>query len=616
MFRTAMNIMVCISVVAAMPCHSEDRGEEDIERITVESAATANEQPVGTFNAPVSNLEYDPRVDLQSRNMAEAQADVTIRGGIFENTGFTVGSATLYDPQTGHYFSEIPIAPEMLTSPSILTGVENSLYGVNSSVGTVAYDWRAIQTGGNISLGVGNNDFNLQRIHGGVTWPVQNSSSQRVGVEGEYSRSESDGTIENGDHDFERASGRIQLQRETSQTDLFYGYQEKFFGWPNLYTPFNVNETEKLQAQLVMLNHQQLYGQQSVVELSAYYRKHSDHYVFSRENPEGFQAFHETKVSSLAVSGRHQSTSSFAFNYAAQFMADAIESTTLENNFTSRDYYKVSVAPEYQAVLNEHERLTFRLGGAFDDTNRDESQFSLISDIRWFTQHTDNSTRTVTLSYSQASQVAGYTAIGGSTTSGLFRSNDTLSRETSDNAELGVSLDHSSWRVDAALFYRWDHGLTDWTYRFDSTSARSANPVDIETLGVEFFAVKRLDNADLVAGYTYLNKSEDYRDASVDASFYALNYPPHRLTLGVVWFLSDAIEVRVDNEWRKQEENRLRNGNDSAFFTHLTATYSPPQFERFNLVFAFDNLWDESFEEIPGTPGRSEQLSLTANYTW
>ena len=65
--------------------------ESAIEKITVEASPTANKLPVGTFDSPISNLEYDPRVDLQSRNMAEAQADVTIRGGIFENTGFRVG---------------------------------------------------------------------------------------------------------------------------------------------------------------------------------------------------------------------------------------------------------------------------------------------------------------------------------------------------------------------------------------------------------------------------------------------------------------------------------------------------------------------------------------------
>ncbi|MFQ3237512.1 MAG: vitamin B12 transporter, partial [Paraglaciecola sp.] len=196
-----------------------------IEKITVQGSATANKKPVGTFGSPVSNLEYDPRVDLQSRNMAEAQADVTIRGGIFENTGFRVGSATLFDPQTGHYFAEIPIPEEMLSNASVLTGVDNAHLGVNSSVGTVSRYWTRIKTSGSVSIGAGNNNLNLQRIHSGVTLPLGDFKDWTIGFEGEFSRSESDGTIENGDHQFQRASGRIQLVGPSSQTDLFLGVQ-------------------------------------------------------------------------------------------------------------------------------------------------------------------------------------------------------------------------------------------------------------------------------------------------------------------------------------------------------------------------------------------------------
>lgn len=598
---------------------SVNSNEQGVERITIEGAATANNKPVGTFNSPISNLEYDPRVDLQSRNMAEAQADVTIRGGIFENTGFRVGSATLIDPQTGHYFAEIPIAPEMLTKPSIFTGVNNALYGVNSSVGTVSFGWRPLQTSGSVSLGVGNNNFNLQRVHGAVKHKLDNHSGWSVGMEGEYSRSESDGTIANGDHNFERASGRVQLASDVAQTDLFYGYQQKFFGWPNLYTPFNVNETEDIETRLVMLNHKQRYGEKGLgntFEVSAYYRENNDHYVFSRENPEAFQAFHETKVKSLALSGIHSILPDFGINYSAQFTADDITSTTLENNFTSRDYYKISVVPEYRTQLNNNESLTVRLGGTFDDTNRDDDRLSFVGDISWLTQSGSNASRTLYLSFAEATQVAGYTAIGGSTTSGLFRSNNQLQREVSKNLEFGVSFEQSSFKVDTAVFYRWDNELTDWTYSFDATSARSANPVDIETLGAEIIAVKRFDSADVVASYTYLDKSEDYGIDGVDASFYALNYPPHRATLGLVWFATDTVEVRVDNEWRKQETNALRNGDDSAFFSHVTFTYSLAQIEGLNLVLAVDNLWDERFEEIPGTPGRGDQYSATVTYFW
>ncbi|NDV92336.1 TonB-dependent receptor [Alteromonas sp. 345S023] len=616
MVRTVFTLVVSSFLVFSGGAYSEGADEKDMEKITIESRATANDKPVGTFNSPISNLEYDPRVDLQSRNMAEAQGDVTIRGGIFENTGFRVGSATLYDPQTGHYFAEIPISPDMLTAPAILTGVDNALYGMNSLVGSISYQWRPIQTGGNVTLGIGNNHFNMQRIHAGVKWPNVHTSPLSLGVEGEYSSSRSDGTIDNGDHDFERVSARVQVTSDVSQTDLFFGYQEKFFGWPNMYTPFNVNETEALDARLVMLNHQQNYAENSTVEFSAYYRKHSDHYVYSRENPEAFQAFHETEVSSLAVSGQHSLPSRMAINYSAQLMSDTIESTTLENSFTSRDYYKISVVPEYIAELGEREQLRFRLGGAFDDTNRDDSQFSIISDVQWTKHSADNSTRILTASYAKATQVAGYTAIGGSTSSGLFRSNNALLRETSNNLEVGVSLDKATWRLDSAVFYRWDNELTDWTYSLDSTSARSANPVDIETLGVELIAIKRLENADLIASYAYLDKDEEFNEPSIDASFYALNYPPHRITLGAVWFIIDELALKVDNEWRKQEDNLLRNGDDNAFFTHLNVTYTSPDVEGLSIVFAVDNLWDESFEEIPGTPGRGEQISLSANYAW
>ncbi|PLT24508.1 TonB-dependent siderophore receptor [Pseudoalteromonas sp. MelDa3] len=587
-----------------------------IEKITVEASPTANTLPVGTFDSPISNLEYDPRVDLQSRNMAEAQADVTIRGGIFENTGFRVGSATLLDPQSGHYFAEIPIAPQMLTGPYILTGADNALNGANSSVGTVSFGWKPISTGGSVSVGTGTNDFNLQSLHAGVSMPLEGAKDWKLGFEGEISHSQSDGTIDNGDHDFTRASGRVQLASADSQTDLFFGSQDKFFGWPNLYTPFGVNETEELETRLLMLNHKQNYAQDSNFEVSAYYRTHDDHYIYSRENPSAFEAFHKSEVKSLALSGHHAQSDVFAVNYSAQFIDDSIESTTLENNFTSRKYYKLSVLPEYKMALEDNKQLTFRLGAAFDDTNRDDSELSLIGDVTLNTQNSKGFERTFYLSYAEASQVAGYTAIGGSDSGGLFRSNYTLERETTKSLELGLLVDEQTWQLNSAIFYRKDDNLTDWTFNFDSSSARFANPVDINTTGIEFLATKHFETTEIVASYTYLHKSENYGAADIDASFYALNFPDHRLTLGAIWNPTDILQFRIDNEWRKQHENALRGSDDDALFTHLTLKITPPMLKNLFITLAADNLWGESFEEIPGTPGRGEQYTLSATYRW
>ncbi|TMN82633.1 MULTISPECIES: TonB-dependent receptor [unclassified Pseudoalteromonas] len=604
------------SVTPFTYAQASTNSETAIEQITVEASATANKLPVGTFDSPVSNLEYDPRVDLQSRNMAEAQADVTIRGGIFENTGFRVGSATLLDPQTGHYVAELPIAPQMLTGPYILTGADNALNGMNSSVGSISFGFKPITTGGNVSVGTGTNNFNLHSIYAGISTEIDDAKNWQLGFEGEYSHSQSDGSIENGDHDFNRASARIQLIGADSQTDIMYGSQDKFFGWPNMYTPFGVNETEELETRLLMLNHQQNYADNSHFEVSAYYRKHNDHYVFSRENPSAFEAFHETKVKSIAVSGSHAQNTAFAVNYSAQYIEDEIESTTLENNFTSRTYYKLSVLPEYKIDLEQNQLLTLRLGAAFDDTNRDDSELSLIGDISLNTQNSDGSEQTLYVSYAQASQVAGYTAIGGSEQGGLFRSNYNLERETTKNIELGYLMQEQTWQLNSAVFYREDNNLTDWTFSFDSSSARFANPVDIDATGVEFFATKYFDTTELIASYTYLNKSENYGDADIDASFYALNFPDHRVTLGAIWTPNDLIEMRVDNEWRKQHENALRNGKDTALFTQLSLKITPTVINNLFITLAADNVWDESFEEIPGTPGRGEQYTLSATYSW
>ena len=83
---------------------------------------------------------------------------------------------------------------------------------------SVSYLSRRIHTARSVSVRVCNNNFNLQRVHGAVKYALSDLPGWSVGVEGEYSRSESDGTIANGDHNFERASVRIQLSRTESHT--------------------------------------------------------------------------------------------------------------------------------------------------------------------------------------------------------------------------------------------------------------------------------------------------------------------------------------------------------------------------------------------------------------
>ena len=583
--------------------------------LTIVGQKTANQRPVTTYETPISNLDFDPRVDMQSRNMAEAQGDLSIRGGTFENTGIQVGSATILDPQTGHYTTELPIAPEMLGEPKILTGADNALRGFNSSVGTVSYSWSEITKRGSLTVGGGDHDLNFQRLHNAWTGTYKNSGDWTWGAEIESSRSESDGTIPFGDHDFDRSSARFQLLGPDSQTEIFAGYQSKFFGWPEMYAaPYGSNETEYIKTRLVLLNHQQSYGNRSHWETSAYHRRNSDHYIYNRFSPNN-NFIHETKVASLALSGFHEIDEDKAVNYSGQFSGDKIRSTKLENHFTSRSYYKISIVPEFTRSLGNQEELTFKFGASLDDTNRDNSKVSPVAEINWKKTDKNGRSENAYISYAQSTKVLGYGAIGGSP-SGLFASDPGLHREISKNIELGYSLQEEDWSIKGALFYRWDKDLVDWTYNSNNTNARSAKNVDIETVGVEIIASRTWDKLQTIASYSYLHKDEDYKDSTIDGSFYALNFPEHRATLGFIWNPNDLLEIRIDNEWREQQANPLREGSSNALNSHLAASYYPAQLNDLEIFVAFDKPWDEDFQDIPGTPGRGDQFSIGATYSW
>ncbi|MDQ8180896.1 TonB-dependent receptor [Pelagicoccus sp. SDUM812005] len=581
----------------------------ELPELYVSSSHTATVEPASTYGAPVSRLELNPQFDLQVRNIAEAQGDVSIRGGIFENTGFRVGAATLLDPQTGHYFAEIPVAPEMLEGPGLLVASDNAFAGFNSTVGTVDYSWTEISEGGSAAVGFGDNSLNYQRLHQATLLSVEEAAVW--GAEVEASRSESAGSIENGDHNFVRYSGRLQRVGESAQTDFFAGYQSKYLAWPELYAaPYGSNESDEVRTSLFLFNHSQSCGPDSFWEATVYHRRHHDHYLFNRASVDDRSFVHQTEVSAAALNGVQAVSDVAKINYMVQLATDEIESTKLENNFTSRDYTKVSVLPEFLLSEKGERRLSLRAGLSYDDTNRDASEVSPIADITW-----TNGDDSYYLSFSQASQVSGYTAIGGAT-GGLFASNPDLEREVSRNVELGATLKRSDWSVKAAAFVREDADLVDWTYSFAATSARSAKNVDIDTYGFEVIGSKRMGQLELLASATILDKDEDYGDPSVDASFYALNYAKFRATAAAVWRATEQIQFRIDNEYRDQADNVLREGDDAAFFTHVGVYYSVPEVEGLELNASVENLWEDDFQEIPGTPGRGRQFSVGALYGW
>lgn len=607
---------ICLSIVASCalsPVFAQNP-PVPLPEVTVYSPRVANQTGAGSFATPVTALRYDPAVDVEVRSTVEGQADVTIRGGIFENSGIKLGAFSLLDPQTGHYVGEIPASPAMLSVPEILTGANNAAEGLNANVGTIAYSWREITTSGFASAAYGEHQFQREEFYQGYA----GSSSKRRHLAGDVAvaHSASDGTIAFGDHNFTRVDGRIQLVGPGSQTDFFAGYQEKFFGWPNLYTPFNAKESENLQTSLFALNHRANFTDGDFFEAGAYHRRNKDDYAFNRFAPlPAVHPFQHTTWSSGGAVGARRSFADFALNFHGELQADELKSTSLTfGRYHTRTLAKLALVSEKSWQIGGEARAVVQAGATYDDSNRTGSAVSPVIEIA--RENTTGTWRRFYLSYAKTTQLPDYTILNSNAAAGLFRGNPDLGREASHNFEAGARGNFAGWETHAAAFHREDDALVDWTFRRGVT-ARTASAVNMATTGFEVVTRHSWKACDIVLGYTWLTKDADYRGAVVDASFYALNYARHRLTAAVVARLGRGVEVRFDNVARVQADNLLRQtGGDETLISSLGVFFHPAQRREIEFSLQADNLWNSNFQEIPSVPAPKRQLTAGVGYRW
>jgi hypothetical protein len=612
----SMGLLVASATWAQPDSDRESQEVDAISEITVRADRVANTRPAGSYASPVTALRFDPLAEIQARGLAEGQSDVTVRGGIFENTGFKLGAVTIMDPQTGHYAAGLGIDPALLSAPAILKGIDNAIEGFNSTIGTIVYDIPGLEDGGTIVLGAGSDATNFQAARFAQT--VLSAVGNELGASFSFARSGGDGSVPNGDHRFSRYNLQLQRSNVDEQSDLLLSYEDKFYGWPGAYTGFaSLAEIDDTQTTLLLANHR-VEVDRGWLELGAYYRRLIDDYDFDRTTvesgaPGSFE--HETRNVAIGLRGQRR-TARVSWRYAAQFTSDKlVRSTDLINGrFDDRKYAKVTVVPSFTFELDDDRELTLRAGATVDYSSRDSNAVSPLVGLVYGDITKDGKTE-YSLEYAATSQLPGYTALN-SNPSGLFGGNPDLGRERAKQLAVSVMREAGNWRGRATVFSRRDDDLVDWTYATAVPFSRQANPVDIEVIGFEAFFTVRWSGVDLAAGYTCLDKTEDYGTAPVDASFYALNFARHRATVALKYRFARNLELRVDNEYRRQQENPLRTGDDSTYVASLSLLWASSRLDGLTASLIVDNLTDSDYQPFPGTPAAGRQLSLIASYGW
>lgn len=565
------------------------------------------EEGMDTGGQLSERMEREVRVDLQSRGGSRYQADISIRGGIFEGTGLMVGGLALFDPQTGHYFSEIPLDPVFFSGARLLTGVNNALYGFNATAGSIDWEWAGIREGGGLGLALGTDRmWGFSAYQGGA---LAGDGGWQMAVQ----RESGDGSVKNGDFDLKRISARFEWQAGPGVLRIFGGFVDKFYGWPGMYTGIAaLNETDAYTVGLAGFQWERRM-ERGHHRIGGYWRQLDNDYEFNRENPNRLFE-HLTEVWSLQGDGLMEAgTLDIAYRWA--LLRDrVIRSTSLvHGQFNERDYAEGAFRVERRQETKAGE-LTPYAGFGIDTTNEEATVLLPLAGLR-LSGATEAGSWQVYSAYSQASQVPGYTVLN-SAPEGLFGGNSELGREKAETLEAGVQLERGPLSGRAVFFRREDTDLVDWVFEQGSPSAREASAMDSTVDGVEAGLRWDGESLELELGYSYLDKEQDYADAGGDASFYALNYARHRLLATVEWFPLEGLALRLEGEWREQRENPLRTGPDTLSQLNLGARWEDAMGSGWDLLMRVDNLNKVDFQRIPGTPGPGREAQVMFRRLW
>lgn len=588
----------------------QERGESevlDLGAFPVYAGSWANEG-FGSEGQLSERMEREVRVDLQSRGGSRYQADISIRGGIFEGTGLMVGGLALFDPQTGHYFSEIPLDPAFFSGARLLTGAKNSLSGFNSTAGSIDWEWGRIREGGRLGVTLGTDRaWGISALQGGNL--AGGEGNWQVAVQ----RESGDGSVENGDFELERISSRFEWAAGPGMLRIFGGYVDKFYGWPGLYTGIaSLNETDAYRVGLAGFQWEGRL-ERGHHRIGGYWRRLDDDYEFNRETPNRLFE-HVTEVWSLQGDGLVEAAS-LDFAYRWVLLRDRIiRSTSLVHGpFSERDYAEGAVRVERRWTTAAGE-LTPYAGWGADTSSEDSTVLLPMAGLR-LSGATETGSWEIYGEYAEASQVPGYTVLN-SAPEGLFGGSGELGRERAETLEAGVQLERGSFSGRAVIFRREDTNLVDWVFEQSSPSARQASAMDSTVDGLEAGLRWDGESLELELGYSYLDKDPDYAGSGGDASFYALNYARHRVLATVEWFPLSGLVLRLEGEWRDQRENALRTGPESLSQINFGARWEDAMDSGWDLLVRVNNLNEADFQRIPGTPGPGREGQVMFQRGW
>ncbi len=508
-------------------------------------------------------LEHLPQTDLRQRGPMGVQADISLRGGTFDQTMILLNGINITDPQTGHFNLNLPFDLSVIDRIEVLKGPGSLFYGSSSFAGAVNIITRP-ESRDTVRAGIGYGSFN--------SW--QSSFTAHFG-KGEtrllshLSAGGYDGYRANTDFRYKNLYLQGIRTGQKLIVRLSGGINSRDFGANSFYS---LRYPEQYEETAVSFITAALENKRSLVplQLSTGLRISNDHFLLKRTDPSFYQNFHRNYTFSAELNGSAESRAGltrFGFGYRREGIVSTVLGQPLQEPPPVRQadslYYSYGdERDDLHLSLNQrlrYEKFTFSAGryGFLGRTERLKAGLfpgtgiSYKAHRNWDLYASMNRSLrrpTFTELYYKGPQNVG---------------NPTLLPEEAWTGETGINGRYPTFETGLSVFYRKGNQIIDWVWMEDE-KWHTMNYTRLNTFGSEINATlypQRFANplpwlSSISGNWSYTEVSKMPESYS---SYYALDYLRNSFSLNLILQPVDRVTVLFSVAYRQ------RNGSYSAY---------------------------------------------------
>ena len=492
--------------------------------------------PVSSINELLVHLAG---VDIRQRGANGIQADISIRGGSFDQNLILLNGMNISDPQTGHHSLNLPIDLNSAERIEILEGPGSRIFGPNAFSGAINIITNHFDhnfTKASLSAG----DFGL--FSGNVTSAYNfKKLKQFISV----SKSKSNGYAKNTDYDRYNVFYNSRYNADFGKIDFQIGHTNKEFGANSFYTPKYPDQFEHTKTSFASLKLEA--GEKIKFIPSVYYRRHQDRFELFRYEPASWYTghnYHLTDVYGANMLARFISragttsigaeirSENILSNVLGEPMSDTLSAVGEPDGFYSKRYART--------IANYYLEQSFYVGN-----------FSISGGLlaSLVTKNDDalNFYPGIEMSYRFFKSFSSYLSINKSlrlpTFTDLFYSgpnnvgNPDLKPEEAISYEWGLKYNSRVFKSDLSIFYRDASNIIAWVRNYEAAEGDkwiTQNLTNVETVGYELASKINLNHFKI----NYISVNYAYLNQTVIANNhfntkYSLNYLKHKFLVAI-----------------------------------------------------------------------------------